>query len=381
MRHYAPRMIGEIWQRYSEGVAALVARLEATPLDLDEVSWAEGLRHLTRLLHMGVFTVHDYHDTGDPRIFLAKTPAMLSGGVTSDCIYHEAFLDPQRTYRITGTRGTAELLEISVYAGRLGLAERSDVVDALLEDALVVEPDGRFTITLGPSPKPAGFSGNWLRTDDPARGRADWLLIRQYSSRVEAVEPARFTIEPDSVPTPRGPLTLAEIDDVLAASLAFAERMVDHFRTSAANVVQGLTNRFWVVDEDRDAGGALPSGHRFAAGGFAIAPDEAWVVTVPGITTPPYDRVPYWGLQLCNVWYEPLDYGAHWAHRNNATTTPDADGSVRLVVSERRPPPGLDRNWIELRGHTVGSVQFRLSRTDAPMPELAGEIVAHADLG
>jgi len=49
---------------------------------------------------------------------------------------------------------------------------------------------------------------------------------------------------------------------------------------------------------------------------------------------------------------------------------------VRIVVSERRPPGEYARNWLPLRGHTLGSAQFRLSRLDAPMPEIGAEVVA-----
>lgn len=374
-------MLEDIWRRYSDGVASLVDLLRDIPLELDDVTQAEGLRHLTRVLHMGVFSVHDYADTGDPRIFLAKTPAMLSGGVTSDCLYHEGFVDAHRTYRLRGVRGTAELLEIAVYAGRLGRAARSDLVDAILEDRLVCDPvTGAFEIVLGPGPRPDGYAGNWLCTDHPDRGRADWLLIRQYSPRLDAVAPARFSIEPVDGVTPRRPLTPDEIDAALTESLAFTRRLVAHFVQSATNTVQHLENRFVVVDENRDTGGALPSGHRFAAGGFRLGPDDAWLVTLRQIAAPPYDRAPYWGFQLCNFWYEPLDYGSDWAHRNNATAVADDDGSVRIVVSEERPPRGFDRNWLPLRGHRLGSAQFRLSRLDAPMPELHAEVVSVRDL-
>ena len=66
--------------------------------------------------------------------------------------------------------------------------------------------------------------------------------------------------------------------------------------------------------------------------------------------------------------------------RNNATAVYEPDGSVRLVISERRPPAGHDRNWLPLRGHAVGSAQFRLSRVDAPMPVIDCEVVAGASL-
>lgn len=375
-------MVDEIWNRYAAGVASLAEVIDDVTIELDEVTRAEGLRHLTRVLHMGVFTTHDYADTDDPRIFLAKTPAMLSGGVTSDCIYHEGFIDPSRTYTITGTRGTAELLEISIYAGRLGRNDRSDVVDGILEDALVLDTDGRsFTITVSPEPRPAGFVGNWLCSDVAERGRADWVLIRQYSSRIDEVESAQFSITPVDGATLREPLTLDAADAMLTESLEFARRQLAHFVRSGTNIVTFLRNTFIVVDEDRDAGGALPSGHRFAAGGFDLRPDEAWVVTIEGLASAPYDAAPYWGFQLCNFWYEPLDYGATWAHRNDATAIADADGSVTFVISEQRPAAPWDRNWLPLRGHTVGSAQFRLARCDAEMPTITCEVVPVDDLG
>lgn len=369
-------MIGDAWRRYTNEIASLVESIERTPVSLDEVTWAEGLRHLTRALHMGVFNVHDYADTGDPRVFLAKTPAMLSGGVSSDCIYHESFIDGRRSYRLRGTRGSAALLEIAAYCGRLGLAAGADLVDSILEDRLVTGPDGFFEVVLSPEPKPAGFVGNWLCTDHPERGTVSWLLFRQYDACIADVEPARYSIEPVGGVEPRAPLTIPAIDGVLAESVEFARRMVDHFVASATRIVEGLENRFVVVDEETGAGGALPQGHRFAAAGFRLAADEAWVVTISDVGRPPYDRVPYWGFQLCNFWYEPLDYGADWGHRNNRTATVGDDGAVRLIISERTPPPADQPNWIQLRGHTVGSAQFRLARSDSPMPSITCKVLS-----
>lgn len=374
-------MIDQIWHRYIEGVESLVDLIDEVTLDLDDVTRAEGLRHLTRILHMGVFTTHDYADVDDPRIFLAKTPAMLSGGVTSDCIYHEGFIDPKRHYTLRGVRGTAELLEISAYAGRLGRSDRSDVVDAILEESLVLDADGRsFSITLSPERRPDGYVGNWLCTTDTDDRRADWLLIRQYSSRIDDVESARFSIEPLGGARPRDPLTIEAVDAMLQVSLDFARRQLGHFIRSGVNIVSHLKNTFIVVDEERDSGGALPSGHRFAAGGFELRDDDAWVVTIPGIAAPPYNSAPYWGFQLCNFWYEPLDYGAAWAHRNNSTAIADGEGNVRLVISERRPAGRFADNWLALRGHEIGSAQFRLSRVDLPMPPITAEVVPIDDL-
>lgn len=353
------------------------------PGELDEITRAEGLRHLTRALFMGMMSVHDFASPDDPQVFLAKTPALLTGGTTSDCIYNEAFFDGTRPYRLRASRGTAPLIEIAVNAGRIGISDRSAFVDSIREDALVLGPTGEeFEITLSPQPKPDDFEGNWLWTDNPDRGTATWMLTRQYSVAIAEVEPARFRIEPLDTHALRPPLTLDEIDAALSGSVAFADGLVRHWTAISALLTSGEVNKISAVDTSaaRTDGEAMPTGHRFATGGFRLEPDEAWLITIPGIGAPPYDRAPYWGFQLCNYWFEPLDYGASWAHLNKATAHHDDDGSVRIVVSEHRPPSGLDRNWVQLRGHTLGSAQFRLSRIPDSLPDIHCDVVPIDDV-
>jgi hypothetical protein len=373
----------EIWRSYAEALAGLADVVADTPIELDEVTRAEGLRHLARILYMGMLSVHDYGATTDPKVFLAKTPTQLTGGVTSDCIYYESFFDGGRTHRLHGTRGSAPLLEITVIAGKIGVTETGSQVDTICEDTLVVEPgnDGeRFEIVLSPEPRPADNVGNWLRTDHPERGRATYMIIRQYSPAISEVIPARIEIDPVGDDRHRPPLTLDEIEEALHASVSFTDILVRHWAAMTAGMITGLTNRFLIVDEAAAADEPMPSGHRFSTAGFHLSPDEAWVVTIPGVGAPPYDAAPYWGFQLCNYWFEPLDYGDQWAHRNNTTVRYDADGTVRLVVSEQRPGPDHDANWIQLRGHSMGNAQFRLSRIAAPLPRIECEVVDVADL-
>jgi hypothetical protein len=111
----------------------------------------------------------------------------------------------------------------------------------------------------------------------------------------------------------------------------------------------------------------LPSGHRFAFGHFDLGHDESLVVEFE-----PAD-VPYWGLTINNYWFEVVDYGSHGSHLNNRTAQREADGSVRVVISTRR--PGV-ANWIDTRGHRVGALVFRWSRTALPLPTLVTSVVA-----
>jgi hypothetical protein len=372
----------QIWTDYAEAVAGLADVVADTPIELDEVSRAEGLRHLSRILYMGMISIHDHGSTTDPTVFLAKTPTQLTGGITSDCIYYESFFDGARRYRLHGTRGTAPLLEITVIAGKIGVTESGGQVDSIREDTLVLDrgDDGDwFEITLSPDPRPEDFEGNWLQTDHPERGRATYMIIRQYSPDIDAVVPARIDIDPLEERS-RPALTLTEIDTALQASVSFTDVLVRHWTSMTSGMITGLKNRFLIVDEEAAADEPMPSGHRFSTAGFDLAPDQAWVVTLPGIGAAPYDDAPYWGFQLCNYWFEPLDYGDSWAHRNKRTVKYDADGSVRIVVSEVRPGPGHDANWVQLRGHPMGNAQFRLSRITAPLPRIKCEVIDIADL-
>ena len=368
----------EIWDEYAEAVAGLADVVAETTIELDEVSRAEGLRHLTRALYMGMLSTHDFASTSDPKVFLAKTPALLSGGTTSDCIYYETFFDGAQSYRLRATRGTAPLLEMTANTGKIGVVDRADMVDSIREDSLILEPGpggATFEVILSPESKPDGFEGNWMWTDNPERGRASWMLIRQYSTAIHEVEPARFAIEPlDHSPT-RPALSLAEADAALQSSVTFARRLVQHWTEMTAAMVTGLPNEFLIVDQDRSAGEAMPTGHRFATAGFELDPEEAWIVTIPGIGAPPYDAAPYWGFQICNYWFEPIDYGDWWAHLNQRTAAYDDRGTVRIVVSEQRPPPGHDANWVQLRGHQLGNAQFRLSRIADPLPAIECQVV------
>lgn len=373
--------VGAIWREYAELLADLADNVAHPSIELDDLSRAEGLRHLTRTVYMGMLCEHEYASVDAPHVFVAKTPALLTGGTTSDCIYHEVFVDGARTYQLKATRGTAPLIELTANAGKIGVADRADMVDTLREDTLVLEPGGdRFEVVLSPGPKPDNYHGNWMRTEHPERGRVTHMLIRQYSDDIANVDPARFQIEPVAGPAIRPPLSTKEIEDALHRSVEFAARQTRHWTGLTAGMIQGLTNEFLIVDTDQAQGECLPSGHRFATAGFRIQPDEAWIVTIPGIGAPPYDKAPYWGLQLCNYWFEPIDYGDDWAHRNKRTATYEPDGSVQLVVSEDRPPAPHDKNWIQLRGHTLGNAQFRLFRITDPLPQIHCELRPMADL-
>jgi hypothetical protein len=245
--------IGEdLWREYAEGIARLGAILSRPDMPRDEVTVAEGYRHLARMLYMGLLATHEYADTDAPEVFLAKTPTQLTGGVTSDAAYHEAFIDGSRDYRLWGERGEAPLIEITAPAGKIGITDTGTVVDSIREDRLVLYdgpsgPGAHFEIRLSPHPRPEGYEGNWLRTFDPSVGAATYLLIRQYSTHIQSDRLATFHIEPLDAEPQRRPLSLSEIGGGLSDTVTFVDNLVRRWAAITDGILAGAENDFKIV--------------------------------------------------------------------------------------------------------------------------------------
>jgi hypothetical protein len=357
-------MSEDAWVEFCEELkrAGRVMLRESTPKD--ELTRAEGYRHLARLAHMGFMAGFELSDPERPRIVPAVSKTMLGEGETSDASYHHAFIDGRATYWVRGTRGTAPFIEFTVYAGKIGLQDTSRQVGHLLEDDLQVESDGSFEMVIGPHEHP----GNWIRTEPDA----NMLYIRQYAHDWSKVRSASFEIVREGEVAPELPLRLDEIRAGLSRTAAFVDRAVHFWAEIVDRRAEALANVFFEIPADPDPKRpTMPVGHRFAAGYFRLAEDEALEVRFrPG-------DAPYWGLDLTNYWFEPLSYGDHRSNVNNGTVQLEEDGSVRVVIGESG---GGVANWMDTRGHREGTMLFRWSRSDDPVPKLDARRVKVSEL-
>lgn len=359
----------EAWEQFCDELKRAGAVLRRKAPATDGLTLAEGYRHLVRMIRAGFEVAGEFGDPRHPELFPMATRTMLSEGVTSDARYHQAFIDGAAPHRITGDRGTAPLIEIGVYTGRRGFHPTSELTACLTERELVVEPDGRFAVTLGPDERP----GNWIRTDGGTR----YLFIRQYAHDWSTTRSATFHLRREDASGPRPPLALGEVRSALERTAAFVQHAPAFWADISDYWSERAVNRI-VPQEDADAKTniTVPSGHRFACGYFRLEADQALVVTFRPSETP------YWGLHLDNYWYETLSWGDTRSQLNNRTATYEADGAVRVVISERKPGAGAGSfNWLETQGHRQGSIVFRLSRSDAAMPGFATQLVDVAELG
>lgn len=354
----------DAWREFLRRLESAGAVLDRESTPRDDLTQAEGLRKLVRLVRIGFEATLEYADVTHPTVYPSVTPTTLGEGETSDARYHQAFLDGSRTYRLTGRRGDAPLVEFTTYTGKIGLDEHSRRIGFLTERELAVEPDGTYEIVLGPDPHPK----NWLRTTSDTK----LLYIRQYAHDWPNTRGATFEMRQEGVTGPPAPLRRADVERALDRTAAYVERAAHAWAAIVDGQARREPNRFYVFPEQDEADSPeMPAGHRFASGYFRLAPGEALVVELR-----PAD-VPYWGVDVTNYWFEPLSYGEHRSHVNNRTARFEPDGRVRIAIG---PNQVSTPNWIDTAGHTQGVMLFRWSRTREPIPELSMRIATVGEL-
>lgn len=354
----------DIWEAFCEKLKEAGKVFQKAQMPKDDLTQAEGYRHLIRMLRMGFEITHEYADPKHPQLAPAYCATMLADGVTPDARYHHAFLDGSATYHISGKLGTAPLIEFAVYSGKIGLQEVSRQLGFLTERELAFAEDGTFEVVLSPHE----HSGNWIPTTSEMR----YLLIRQYAHDWSVTESATFEIRREGGLKHRPAPRLNEMRDVLMQTADFVKQaplfwtgIVDRRAEEAANVFHPI------VGEESDKSPTMPIGHQFSFGFFRLASDEALIVELR-----PSD-VPYWGLDLTNYWFEPLSFEDHRSHINNQTAVYEPEGLVRIVITDR---PSDAPNWLDTLGHREGTMVFRWSRSRDPIPPIASKVVKLGEL-
>src|SRR5690606_24578552 len=345
------------WEDFCEQLKAAGAVLARPSTPRDELSQAEGLRKLARMVRVGLEATLEYADTRYPEIYQLITPTTLGEGETSDARYHQAMIDGRRTYILSGQRGDAPFIEFTVYAGKIGLDAKSAQVGALTERELKVDAEGRYELVLSPEK----HAGNWIRTTP----EASLIYIRQYAHDWSRTAGATFHIREAGAEGLRPNVTLEQVMTALPRTADYVARSTAIWAAIVDRARQAPVNRFTPFVEDEPSP-EMPTGHRFSSGHFRLEEDEALEVRFT-----PAD-VPYWGMDITNYWFEPISYPSHRSHVNNRTAVLEADGSVKVVIAAR--DPGA-RNWIDTRDHREGMMMLRWSRTALPVPPIETRVV------
>lgn len=332
------------WAHLQERLRAAERLVASAPVNKNRVDYASGMRHLMVLLAVGI----DMALRAEPNPVLAVTRAGMDDIVTwglecPDCVYMNANLRAEETYRLFGNRGTARYVGLQTMDGMAATAN-------CLVDDLDVDGDGNFEVVLSADAR----EGNWLRLagDHPVltvrNFLYDWdteVLAALKIERVgDAVEPEECSLDPE-VSVSR---QLYALGDFVHDNLKF---FLDFGAMPPANG--------FLPPADMSSMGAAAE-NRPVIGRFELQPDEALILEVE-----PPEGV-YWSLSLGNPWLETINYGRHQSSLNGHQAAVDPDGVARFVLSAR--DPGV-ANWLDTAGYSNGAMLLRCVRTEtAPVP-------------
>jgi hypothetical protein len=292
-------------------------------------------------------------------------------------IYYDvtAGLAPGATYELTGTLGGGtEELSISSEAITAGTAQTEATLE--LGDNLVVNPNGTFTVYIGPT-EPSGAVNYIDDTDTTTDGDAS-LLIRDMlgdwaagtgSVSIHCVAdcPAFFST-PSSGIFPSADSSAAGIDASAALSSSNTDS-IDSLLNTLFNAFAAITPTFnqESMTTGEAAGIELPANivsplapetnfgaglasADISAGNFDLQPDQALIVEVPDVPSA------YSGIELMNDFGAALPSTLAQTTLNNTTAFQDPDGYTYYVVSATN--PGV-ANWLDSSGVTSGEIYAR----------------------
>lgn len=349
---------GQAWSEFCRALerAGEVITAEGTPdTPLDR---AEGFRYLGRLTREMLYSVVDNADPDFPR--LHELDLVKIGADNPDNVYYSANIRGDRTYRITGTRGTIFYFSIGSKANRYAKDGTMASTGELTDDDLVPEPDGSIVITASQEPQ----EGNWLPLAPDSTG----LVVRQTYLDRDTEEPGQWRIECVGGPEEPAPLTAEFMDKALRRAALAVHGTAATFAQWTEMFMERPNELVDFGQEMFQRAGGDPELF-YLHGYWELESGQAWVIRTE------VPDCPYWNFQLDNWWMESLDQRRQMTV-NKHTARLDDDGRLTLVVADRDPGVG---NWIDTCEHTTGTALLRFLGADThPTPEC--EVVALDEL-
>ncbi|MFO0690410.1 MAG: hypothetical protein U0900_17040 [Myxococcota bacterium] len=334
------------------------------PFYRDPVNRASGFAFLSSMLIASL----EGEVVGDPDfpLFRILDFRIREGGDNPDQRYAFTRIRGDATYRIWGRKGGQRGLELQVYAGEPWRKGGGRSVSTLAFEAIEFDADGRFEVFLSPQKR----GKNWLANAPDATD----VIVRQVFSDWEKDAPGEVHIDRVGWEGRIKPVaTRAEMAERL-------ERAADELTRSVATwpdfVLHGYmearpANTLSLPADPTAVGGV--TGRYMSTGHFALAPDEALIVTIWPIDAR------YQGFQLTDPWFSSLEYAnrqtslsADQAHRSR-------DGAYRFVVSPS--DPGV-QNWLDTAGLPKGAMLIRFDGSRlASFPKEKAPAVEKVKLG
>lgn len=331
---------GDAWRRWSEALAVLGERLRADDLPQDDLSRAEGVRHLARQANLALQDELEHGDPAHPRLHRYELPWSQWGAPNPDNVYLRCAIDPAATYVLrSNVAGVHEAL-FSLIEGDMHLDEDGVFAEVALSD-LEVGDDGELELLVGPG----GEGPNRLHTSEAAR----LLLVRTYCWDWAADPVPSFTVErTDTAGVPAPLPTSAEVGAAIDRARRWVERSIEHWAAYVA-ASRDLLEHNTFTPPNTPPGGA-PS-IAYGGGCWDLGEDEVLLVE--------HDEpdAHYWSWSIHQLhWFDSGDWDQRLTSCNGHQAHVDGDGRVRVVIAGSDPGvPG----WLDTQGKPIGMAVYR----------------------
>ncbi|MCK9504636.1 MAG: hypothetical protein M0Q95_10700 [Porticoccaceae bacterium] len=337
----------KIWREIVSAISDLEDYIWQDPLIKDELTRAEGVRYLTRLMVTAFQMTFEAMRPDYPQLYHFLNTKIQWGLPSADTLYQWARLDGDGVYRITGDRGTAHLFDIETRTGQFAHVADWKLIDR--REKFATGPNNEVEIVLSREKQP----GNWIRLPDGPSN----IIVRQYFYDWINEKSANLQIHRDGVTYPPPPLTPQLLEENAQLLIDWLRTLPGTFRREAETHYRAPENAL-VFDNITFGWKDL----RYGKGTYECAEDEAIILEV----TPP--NAYYWNCQLVSHFWEAREWHLRQTSINGHQAVLDDDGVFRAVISHQ--DPGVP-NWLDASGNIRGLVSVRYYRADTiPVPGL-----------
>ncbi|BBY34945.1 hypothetical protein BST33_00225 [Mycolicibacter minnesotensis] len=329
--------------------------LEADP-PLGEADVLDGYRWALSLLRVAA-EAYIWGDAGNPILVDVIGPYLKWGGDNSDAFYQLAPIEPGRSYRVTGNRGDAVYLSMTVYGGPDDGRYSDRIVDTINDRDLAPDADGNFEFVISAQEQ----QGNWLKLEPDAV----FILTRDYLTDPGVHRRVQWQIEPlDDIG--RRPDSRVDLSRRMRAARTWIREQAAMAPVRLpANVLQEP-----YPVPSRTVGWAAGDA-AYSMGAYDLQPGQALVIEG---TSP---ECVFWNLCLWNPFLHTYDYTRERVTINGAHVSYAPDGSWQIVISDTDPG---HPNWVSTAGRSTGLIWLRWFLPEATPDPLTCRVIDVAEL-